>query len=67
MPEELATVPRGLICLANLHTRQNPVHRSIWELLERERPNAPICYKLVDIDEQYPHSKPKVSFLRLFF
>lgn len=59
MPEELSIVPRGLICLANLNTRQQPVHRSIWELLERERPNAPICYKLVDIDEQYPHSKQK--------
>ncbi|CAF4925577.1 unnamed protein product [Rotaria sp. Silwood1] len=59
MPEELSIVPRGLVCLANLNTRQHPVHRSIWELLDKERANAPLRYRLVDIDEQYPRSKAK--------
>ncbi|CAF2858872.1 unnamed protein product [Rotaria sp. Silwood2] len=59
MPEELSVVPRGLVCLTNLNTRHHPVHRSIWELLDKERPNAPLRYRLVDIDEQYPHSKAK--------
>lgn len=62
MPEELSVVPLGLVCLANLDTRHQSVHRSIWELLDKERPNAPLRYRLVDIDEQYPHSKAKVSF-----
>jgi hypothetical protein len=63
MPEELAIVPRGLVCLANLNTRHHPVHRAIWELLEKERANAPLRYRLVDIDEQYPTSKSKVCFI----
>ena len=61
MPEELSVVPRGLVCLANLDTRHHAVHRAIWELLDKERTNAAIRYRLVDIDEQYPHSKAKVS------
>jgi len=63
MPEELSIVPRGLVCLANLDTRHHPVHRSIWELLDKERANAPLRYRLVDLDEQYPHSKAKVYLL----
>ncbi|UJR26957.1 hypothetical protein I4U23_008264 [Adineta vaga] len=59
MPEELSVVPRGLVCLANLDTRHQSVHRSIWELLDKERPTGPLRYRLVDIDEQYPHSKAK--------
>jgi hypothetical protein len=62
MPEELSIVPRGLVCLANLDTRHQPVHRSIWELLDKERANAPLRYRLVDLDEQYPHSKAKVGY-----
>lgn len=61
MPEELSVVPRGLVCLANLNTRHHPVHRAIWEFLDKERPNASLRYRLVDIDEQYPNSKSKVS------
>ncbi|CAF4934626.1 unnamed protein product, partial [Rotaria magnacalcarata] len=61
MPEELSIVPKGLVCLANLDTRHQPVHRSIWELLDKEKPSAQLRYRLVDIDEQYPHSKAKVS------
>ena len=64
MPEELSVVPRGLVCLANLDTRHHAVHRAIWELLDKERTNASIRYRLVDIDEQYSHSKAKVR-LRL--
>jgi hypothetical protein len=67
MPEELSIVPRGLVCLANLNTRNHPVHRSIWELLDKERPNAPLRYKLVDVDEQYPQSKAKVCFVFFLF
>lgn len=63
MPDELSVVPRGLVCLANLNTRQHSVHRAIWELLDKERPNAPLRYRLVDVDEQYPVSKSKVSLL----
>ncbi|CAF0949450.1 unnamed protein product [Adineta steineri] len=59
MPEELSIVPRGLVCLANLDTRHQSVHRSIWELLDKERANVPLRYRLVDIDEQYPTSKAK--------
>ncbi|CAF2034081.1 unnamed protein product [Rotaria magnacalcarata] len=59
MPEELSIVPKGLVCLANLDTRHQPVHRSIWELLDKEKPSAQLRYRLVDIDEQYPHSKAK--------
>jgi len=67
MPEELSIVPRGLVCLANLNTRNHPVHRSIWELLDKERPNAPLRYKLVDVDERYPQSKAKVCFVFFLF
>ena len=63
MPEELFVVLRGLVCMVNLDTRHQPVHRSIWELMDKERPNSALCYRLVDIDEQYPHSKPKVFVL----
>ncbi len=66
MPEELSIVPRGLVCLANLNTRNHPVHRSIWELLDKERANAPLRYRLVDLDEQYPHSKAKVCFVFIY-
>lgn len=67
MPEELSIVPRGVVCLAHLDTRHHPVHRSIWELLDKERTNAPLRYRLVDFDEQYPHSKPKVCFSLIMF
>ena len=63
MPEELSVVPRGLVCLANLNTRHHSVHRAIWELLDKERPNASLRYRLVDVDEQYPASKSKVCSL----
>ena len=63
MPEELSITPQGLVCLANLDTRHRPVHRSIWELLAKERVKATLRYRLVDIDEQYPRSKAKVCFL----
>jgi len=59
MPEDLSIVPRGLVCLANLETRHQSVHRAIWEQLEKERVNPPLRYRLVDIDEQYPHKKAK--------
>ena len=61
MPEDLSVVPRGFVCLANLETRHQPVHRAIWEQLEKERPNPPLRYRLVDIDEQYPQKKQKVK------
>jgi hypothetical protein len=67
MPEELSIVPRGLVCLANLDTRHHQVHRSIWELLDKERPNAPLRYRLVDLDEQYPHSKAKVGLFSISY
>lgn len=67
MPEELSIIPKGLVCLANLDTRHQAVHRSIWELLDKERPNASLRYRLVDIDEQYPRSKQKVSFILFEF
>lgn len=64
MPEELSVVPRGLVCLTNLDTRNQPVHRSIWELFEKERNNAPLRYRLVSVDEEYPRSKSKVNISR---
>ena len=63
-PDSLQRASRCLIALSGLDTRNNAVHRAIWdEFNGGKRNKKPIAYKNVPADHWYPKSSESVSFM----
>ncbi|EDO31414.1 predicted protein [Nematostella vectensis] len=59
-PPELSTRPLGLVALSGLDTAQKQLHKAIWESFNNiATERAPLSYKLVPKDHEFPKAKPK--------
>ena len=66
LPEALTTVPRCLVALSGLDTKNNAVHRAVWDEFTtggRRNDRKPILYKNFAANHLYPKSSETVSLL----
>lgn len=61
LPAELFVKPLSLIGVSGLDIINNAVHKSIWETFSSNRriERAPVLFKLVKNDHEFPVIKPK--------